>query len=244
MALSRLKIRPFEVGLDKGEMTGHIRVVKANVREQLLDTGLRVFHERGFNATAVQDITEAAGVPKGSFYNHFESKEDLGAEVVLRYLESSNKTQAVLGDPKLSPYARLRKYFEGLVQVAEKSEFCGGCLLGNFGAELSDQSEMIRVSVSKGFSTWSASIAGVIAEAQAQGEISKDLPASTLAAFVLNGWEGALVRSRVDKSKAPLRVSITYRGAAPSCPVTYASIAAADRAEVYASASARSASNR
>jgi hypothetical protein len=58
------------------------------------------------------------------------------------------------------------------------------------GAELSDQSEIIRVSVSKGFSTWSASIAGVIAEAQAQGEISKDLPASTLAAFVLNGWEG------------------------------------------------------
>jgi TetR/AcrR family transcriptional repressor of nem operon len=169
-------------------------------------------HERGFNATSVQDITEAAGVPKGSFYNHFESKEDLGAEVVSRYLESSNETQAVLRDAKLSPYARLRKYFEGLVQVAEKNEFCGGCLLGNFGAELSDQSEMIRVRVSKGFSTWSASIAGVIGEAQAQGEISKDLPARTLAAFVLNGWEGALIRARVDKSKAPLEqfVKVTF----------------------------------
>src|SRR5262245_5059478 len=191
-------------------MTGHIRVVKPNVREQLLDKGLQVLHERGFNATSVQDITEAAGVPKGSFYNHFESKEDLGAEVVLRYLESSNETQAVLRDPKRSPYARLRKYFEGLVQVAEKSEFCGGCLLGNFGAELSDRSEMIRVRVSKGFSAWSASIAGVIAEAQAQ--ISKDLPASTLAAFVVNGWEGALIRARVDKSKAPLEefVKVTF----------------------------------
>ena len=92
---------------------------------------------------------------------------------------------------------------------------CGGCLLGNFGAELSDQSEMIRVRVSKGFSTWSASIAGVIAEAQAEGQISKDLPdlpARTLAAFVLNGWEGALVRARVDKSKAPLEqfVKVTF----------------------------------
>src|SRR5262249_33224958 len=139
----------FQSGLDKNEMTGHIIVVKPNVREQLLDTGLQVLHERGFNATSVQDITEAASVPKGSFYNHFESKEDLGAEVVSRYLESSNKTQAVLRDPKLSPYARLRKYFEGLVQVAEKKEFCGGCLLGNFGAELSEQSEMIRARVSK-----------------------------------------------------------------------------------------------
>src|SRR5215475_15751814 len=200
-----------KVGLDKNEMTGHITGVKANVREQLLDTGLQVLHERGFNATSVQDITEAAGVPKGSFYNHFESKEDLGAEVVLRYLESSNKTE-VLRDAKLSPYARLRKYFEELVQVAEKKEFRGGCLLGNFGAELSEQSEMIRARVSKGFSTWSAMVANVIAEAQAEGQISKDLPASTLAAFILNGREGALVRARVDKSKAPLEqfVKVTF----------------------------------
>ena len=193
-------------------MTGHITLMKPNVREQLIHKGLQVLHEQGFNATSVQDITEAAGVPKGSFYNHFESKEDLGAEVVSRYLESSNRTQVVLRDPKLSPYARLRKYFERLVQVAEKKEFCGGCLLGNFGAELSEQSAMIRVRVSKEFSTWSAMIANVVAEAQAKGQISKDLPASTLAAFVLNGWEGALVRARVDKSKTPLEqfVKVTF----------------------------------
>ena len=55
-------------------------------------------------------------------------------------------------------------------------------------------------------------IANVIADAQAEGQISKDLPASTLAAHVLNGWEGALVRARVDKSKAPLEqfVKVTF----------------------------------
>src|SRR5215470_4449012 len=107
-------------------MTGHIVRMKANHRDLLLDTGLRVMHKRGFNATSVQDITEAAGVPKGSFYNHFESKEALGAEAVLRYIESNNETQAALRDTKLSPYARLRKYLEGLVQVAEKNELSGG----------------------------------------------------------------------------------------------------------------------
>src|ERR1700758_148408 len=107
-------------------MTGHITLMKPNVREQLIHKGLQVLHERGFHATSVEDITGAAGVPKGSFYNHFESKEDLGAEVVSRYLENSNKTLAVLRNPKLSPHARLRKYFEGLVQVAEEKEFCGG----------------------------------------------------------------------------------------------------------------------
>src|SRR5262249_47253914 len=69
--------RNFPRGLDKIEMTGHIVLMKPSHRDLLLDTGLRVLHERGFNATSVQDITEAAGVPKGSFYNHFESKEDL-----------------------------------------------------------------------------------------------------------------------------------------------------------------------
>src|ERR1700740_3028853 len=77
-----------EVGLDKNEMTGHITVVKPNVRERLLETGLRILHERGFNATGVQDITEAAGVPKGAFYNHFEGKEDSGAKASPRHLET------------------------------------------------------------------------------------------------------------------------------------------------------------
>ena len=96
--------------------------------------------------------------------------------------------------------------------MAEKKEFREGCLLGNFGSELSEQSEIIRARVSKEFSTWSAMIANVIGEAQAEGQISKDLPAGTLAAFVLNGWEGALVRARVDKSKAALEqfVKVTF----------------------------------
>jgi TetR/AcrR family transcriptional repressor of nem operon len=57
-------------------------MAKPNLREEILTAGLATLHGRGFNATSVQDITEAAGVPKGSFYNHFASKEDLGAAVV------------------------------------------------------------------------------------------------------------------------------------------------------------------
>ena len=58
--------------------TGHIAAMaRHNVREQLLSAGLETLQRRGFNATSVEDITKAAGVPKGSFYNHFESKEAL-----------------------------------------------------------------------------------------------------------------------------------------------------------------------
>jgi TetR/AcrR family transcriptional repressor of nem operon len=186
-------------------MTGHIRPMpKPNVRDEILAAGVDTLHRQGFNATSVQDITDAAGVPKGSFYNHFESKEALGAEVVQRFMENRRARLAILRDGGMAPLTRLRKYFEGLNQVLAKSNYSYGCLLGNFGAELSDQSPLIRERLAKAFEEWSKLIANVIAESQAAGDMSKNFSPKTLAGFFLNGWEGALLRARVDKSRAPL----------------------------------------
>jgi TetR/AcrR family transcriptional repressor of nem operon len=177
---------------------------RPNVRDEILDAGVDTLHRQGFNATSVQDITDAAGVPKGSFYNHFESKEALGAEVVQRFMENRRARLAILRDGGMAPLTRLRKYFEGLNQVLAKSNYSYGCLLGNFGAELSDQSPLIRERLAKAFEEWSKLIANVIAESQAAGDMSKNFSPKTLAGFFLNGWEGALLRARVDKSRAPL----------------------------------------
>jgi TetR/AcrR family transcriptional repressor of nem operon len=190
-------------------MTGHIVVVaRLNVREQLLSAGLDTLRRRGFNATSVQDITEAAGVPKGSFYNHFESKEALGAEAVLKYLEQSEAWKALraLQDARGAPLTKLRKYFESLTERALKAESWAGCMLGNFACELSNQSPLIREQVATAFDTWSDEIALVIGEAQQAGTVSKALPSKALAAFVLNAWEGAVLRAQVDKDRAPLQL--------------------------------------
>jgi TetR/AcrR family transcriptional repressor of nem operon len=178
-------------------------MAKPNVREQLLAAGLDALHRRGFNATSVQDITEVAGVPKGSFYNHFESKETLGAEVVLRYVENNEAQRAILRDTKLAPLTRLRKHFERLSQEVAKDNYSYGCLLGNFSTELSEQSPLIRERVATAFVAWSDLIAKVIAEAQTAGAVTRDLPPKALAAFLLNAFEGAMLRAKVDKSRAP-----------------------------------------
>ena len=70
-------------------------MTRLNVREQILSAGLSTLRRKGFNATSVEDITEAADVPKGSFYNHFESKEALGAAAVLKYREESESLKAL-----------------------------------------------------------------------------------------------------------------------------------------------------
>jgi len=181
--------------------TGHIisTMVRPNVRQKIVDAGLKVLIEKGFNGCSVQDITAAAGVPKGSFYNHFESKEALGAEVVERY-GRDNPRRATLADTSVPALRRLRAHFERLNETYAGSRFGRGCLLGNFSAELADQSQVIRERLADLYLCWSTDIATVIAEAQADGSISTRTPAADLAAFLLDSYEGALLRVRVEKS--------------------------------------------
>jgi TetR/AcrR family transcriptional repressor of nem operon len=175
-------------------------MARHNVREQIIDAGLKCLVERGFNGVAVQDITTAAGVPKGSFYNHFDSKEALGAEIVERYGKISTR-RAILGDKSIAPLDRLRRHFETLNAVFAESNFERGCLLGNFSAELANQSALIRDSLRGLYAQWTKDLEVAIHDAQAQGSISTKLPASDLAAFLLDAYEGALLRARVEKDR-------------------------------------------
>jgi TetR/AcrR family transcriptional repressor of nem operon len=187
-------------------------MAKLDVREKLLTAGLEALHKQGFNATGVQDITDAAKVPKGSFYNHFESKEALGVEVVLRWSEKAAERRKVLLDDTGKPLARLRTYFQSLNDLGTATSFRRGCLMGNFSAELSAQSPAIRMALEEAFDGWTGDVAQVIAEAQKDGKVSRDVSAGELAGFLINAWEGAVLRSRVEKSAASLDIfmAITF----------------------------------
>src|SRR5580692_2018381 len=115
-------------------------MARLNTREQIVQAGLKCLQERGFNGVGVQDITSSAGVPKGSFYNHFESKEALGAEIVDRY-GSDTARREILADRSVAPLLRLRRHFERLNAIFVDAKFERGCLLGNFSAELANQSD-------------------------------------------------------------------------------------------------------
>ena len=182
---------------------------KTNVRERLLTAAFETLHRNGFNATGVQEITDAAKVPKGSFYNHFESKDALGVEVVGLYVAKGAERRQALVAGRGAPLARLKAYFKSLNQLGPANGFTRGCRLGNFSAELASQSPGIRQALAAALADWTRDIAAVLAEAQQSGEVSRDVPAATLAAFLLNAWEGAVLRSRVDRSAAPLDAFMT-----------------------------------
>jgi TetR/AcrR family transcriptional repressor of nem operon len=178
---------------------------KPNLREQILSAGFETLYVKGFNATSVQDIAEAAGAPKGSFYNHFASKEALGLAVVDEYAARGAALLRILEDSALPPLSRLRKYFEALGEVPTGRDE-RGCLLGNFGVELSGQSAAIRERVSVAFARWSEALAKVIGEAQRDGQVAKDFAPEVLAAFVISAWEGAVLRAKVENNRSPVAV--------------------------------------
>jgi TetR/AcrR family transcriptional repressor of nem operon len=165
-----------------------------------------MLHESGYTATGIKDVVDAAEVPKGSFYNHFESKEAFGKEVVDFYFNNGLvELRELLGNRNIPPLERLQNYFSERTHDFQEAGYVRGCLLGNLSLEIADQSASIRDRLAVHFRTWSGLLAECIAEAQTTGAISNQQPAALLAQFLLNSWEGALLRMRVEKSDVPLK---------------------------------------
>lgn len=174
-------------------------------RSNLLRVGVDLLHAEGYNATGIKEIVDAASVPKGSFYNHFESKEAFGAEVVDSYFWSSwPELESALTDPEVPPLERLRRYFISRRDMFRAGEFTRGCMLGNMSLEVADHSARVRDRLAAHFETWAELFERCIVEAKQTGAIKNPANPAPLARFVLNSWEGALLRMRVDKSTAPL----------------------------------------
>jgi TetR/AcrR family transcriptional repressor of nem operon len=172
----------------------------------LLEAGVRIFSKSGFNGCSVQDITECAGVPKGSFYNHFDSKEALGAAALKHYWsDGACDRLAILSQPGLSPRERLRAYFEQISADVAQMNYTCGCLIGNMAAELSDHSPLISGQLSEIYAGWSRRVGQCLREAQATGEACKDADPDLVATFILKAWEGAVLRARIEKGDRPLR---------------------------------------
>ncbi|MET9231662.1 TetR family transcriptional regulator C-terminal domain-containing protein [Lentzea sp. NPDC003310] len=170
---------------------------RASVREQIVEAAFEQFHRHGYNACGVKLITDSAKVPKGSFYNHFESKEALALVVMDRYGETRHLDR--LRTPRTAPLARLRAHFEALARDIVDVGYERGCVFGNFSTEAADHIPAIRTAVDAAFGHWAAALAATIREAQADGSVTTGQSPEVLARFLLNAWEGAIVGERATK---------------------------------------------
>lgn len=177
----------------------------ADTRDALLDLGTCLLLEAGYNATGVQAVLAAAGVPKGSFYYHFDTKEAFALEAVDRYfaVQSRVLTNALGGDgPWLE---RLERYFELLDRDYETADFRRGCLLGTLGQETAASNDALRARIATAFDHWREAMTDALRSAQRAGEVDDTLDPEEVAGFLLDAWEGAVLQAKVQRSARPLQ---------------------------------------
>ena len=180
-------------------MTAH------DTKQRLIEEGTALFLERGYHDTGIQDLLAAAGVPKGSFYHHFRSKEAFGLAVIETYGRVSLEVlDSALGDGRYPPLERVRRFFAGAFEQFEAAGCRRGCLLGNLGQELSEVSEAFRSSISQQLDEWALRIAPCLEEAKHAGVIAQETDTDGLARLLVDGFQGAALRMKLERGPAPL----------------------------------------
>lgn len=178
---------------------------KPSHREKILTEGMKVVHAQGFAGASVRDIVQAAGVPQGSFTNHFASKEVFGREVIdLYFAHTSQVIASTLRNDSIAPLERFGAFLDRNINRLRQDDMRNGCLFGNFAAEASDHSELIRHRLEDVFTEVRASIAYCLKAAAAAGEISKAIDCDEIAAFMVASLQGAQLMVKVEHSVAPM----------------------------------------
>ncbi len=175
-----------------------------DIPRRLTDAGYLLFNRHGYNATGIQQITDQAGVPKGSFYNHFGSKEAFAAQILRHYADWVDEAwDLCLNEAPPDARGAIRHAFARFVEHHARTQ-CQGCLVGNFAAEVAESSPACRDVLQASMEAWRTRLAGLIERAQAEGSIRRDLPAPTLSLLFWDAWEGALLRMKIERHTGPL----------------------------------------
>jgi TetR/AcrR family transcriptional repressor of nem operon len=180
-------------------------MAKHSHRDTIISAGLRVMFRSGYSGSSVRDIVAEAGVPQGSFTNHFRSKEGFVETVLSHYFGYvQGLVREALEDKSLAPRTRLKRYLDIITTRLEADRWTRGCLIGDLSLEASGQSEVLRKRLATIYEEWRAPFAACIAEAQATGEIAATFDPTDLAEFLLASWQGAMLRMKVERGPAPL----------------------------------------
>lgn len=176
-------------------------------KQRLLEVGLSLFEQKGYNATGLQEIATGSEISKGSFYTYFPSKADFGVGVIRYYTATSiaGWTRMLLEATKDdNAYKALSTTFFQMTDAYKKADTKKGCLLGNLAGEISEASEVCRIELHESVNQYKAILIKYLTIGQSMGEVRDDLSAERLADLIWDSWQGSLLRMQIDNSVEPV----------------------------------------
>lgn len=174
-----------------------------DTRALLIEEGAVGLLTNGYHGTGIKQVLDKVGVPKGSFYNYFDSKESFAQAVIEHHSLCVQRNLAAAFAAAPDPLSGVRAFFAVLTEDFVAADFTGGCLIANLGGEL-EGSEILRSALSSAWAAWRDGVAGALRAAQEQGAVRADIDAVDLADLLLESWEGAVIRMKIDRTVDPL----------------------------------------
>ena len=179
-----------------------------HLREGLLEKGIEVLISQGYHGTGLKQILDEVKVPKGSFYNYFESKENYVSEVLERYsLKLLGLFDHYLEHTKDDPLTIIRNVYQALIQELEKTGQ-SGCLIGNLAAEVGNVCKECQPVMRRAVQAWKERVAKVMKRAQSQNLVRNDLSPDVMSDILLNAWHGGLLRMKIEGNTAQLKQTL------------------------------------
>jgi TetR/AcrR family transcriptional repressor of nem operon len=183
---------------------------RQGTRELLCRTGVVALTEKGYCATGIDEILTTAGVPKGSFYNYFGSKEAFGAAVITEYDQYfTRKIDRHLNDETMPAVDRITAFCIDAEDGMQRHAYRRGCVIGNLGQEMNALPESYRARITDVLGGWQERVAACLTTAKKNGEIPAWVDCWQSAEVFWIGWEGAVLHAKLHRSVEPLR---TFRG--------------------------------
>lgn len=179
--------------------------MKESTRDKIIAAGAEIIHRKGFHHTGIQEVLQAANVPKGSFYFYFKNKEDFGLQVIDHFNQLfTSMAEPILADRSLPPLGRIEQLLDFFIELFTGLEYTCGCPIGNLSQEMGDLDPVFSQKLLDAIELMASLYTVVLEEAREAGELDRSLDPKETAFFIISGWHGALIRMKIAKTTEPL----------------------------------------
>jgi TetR/AcrR family transcriptional repressor of nem operon len=185
---------------------GLMKSEQSDTRQHIIATSREVILGKGFSAVGLTELLDVAGVPKGSFYHYFQSKENFGEALLEDYFANYlGHLDAILKPDRRNAAERLMGFWKLWTDSQSACEFGARCLVVKLGAEVSDLSESMRHVLQEGTDRIVERLAKCLREGLDDGSLPPDLQPEETALVLYDLWLGATLMTKLRRDALPFQ---------------------------------------